>query len=191
LRRCNFLRNSHFQFLDPNILNVCWFLYQNAHNQTSNPNPNRFQLWVRVRVPPKIVNIKFHIISVSIQLTWSIFLDFFQNKIIDDRSKDGALWSILCSILPYTLRIKKKQWKISNYWINFFKINLGFCLDIYFVSWCMHWIIAYFYIFDIIYIKDKISETLLHVDANYANWIYSIHFLSIFNHLNSIYFLFF
>ncbi len=56
-----------------------------------------------------IVNIKFHINSVSIQLTWSIFLDFFQNKIIDGKSKDGALWSILCSILPYMLRIKKQN----------------------------------------------------------------------------------
>jgi len=54
-------------------------------------------------------NIKFHIDSVSIQLTWSIFLDFFQNKIIDDKYKVGALWSILCSILPCMLRIKKKQ----------------------------------------------------------------------------------
>jgi len=53
-------------------------------------------------------NIKFHINSVSIQLTWSIFLEFFQNKIIDEKSEDGALWSILCSILPYILRIKKK-----------------------------------------------------------------------------------
>jgi hypothetical protein len=56
----------------------------------------------------KVGNIKFHINSVSIQLTWSIFLYFFQNKIIDDKSKDGAMWSILCSILPYMLRIKKK-----------------------------------------------------------------------------------
>ena len=54
-------------------------------------------------------NIKFHVNSVAIQLTRSIFLDFFQNKIIDDKSKGGALWSILCSILPYMLRIKKKQ----------------------------------------------------------------------------------
>jgi hypothetical protein len=40
----------------------------------------------------------------------------------------------------------------------------------------MYWIIAYFYILDIIYIKDKILVTLLHVDANYANRIFSIHF---------------
>jgi len=46
---------------------------------------------------------------VSIQFTLSIFVDFFQNKIIDDKSKDGALRSILCSILPYMLRIEKKQ----------------------------------------------------------------------------------
>ena len=126
-------------------------------------------------------NIKFHINSVSIQLTWSVFLDFFQTKIIDDKSKDGALWSILCSILPYVLRIKKKkQWKISSYSINFFKINLSFCVDINFVSWCMYWIIAYFYILDIIYIKDKISVTLLHVDANYANWdFFNIFFVNI------------
>jgi hypothetical protein len=43
-------------------------------------------------------NITLHINSVSIQLTRSIFFDFFQNKIIDKKSKDGALWSILCSI---------------------------------------------------------------------------------------------
>ena len=99
------------------------------------------------------------------------------------------LWSISCSILPYMLRIKKKQWKISNYFINFFlKLISSFCVNIYFVSWCMYWIIAYFYILDIIYIKDKISVTLLHVDANYASWIFSICFSSICNHLNSIYF---
>ena len=41
-------------------------------------------------------------------------------------------------------------------------------------------IIAYFYIFDIIYIKDKISETQLHVDANYANWdFFNIFFVNI------------
>ena len=33
-------------------------------------------------------NIKFHINSISIQFTLTIFLDFFQNKIIDDKSKD-------------------------------------------------------------------------------------------------------
>ena len=38
-----------------------------------------------------------------------IFLDFFQNKIIDEKSKNGALWRIVCSILPYMLRIKKKK----------------------------------------------------------------------------------
>ena len=53
-------------------------------------------------------NIMFHINSISIQFTIPLFLDFFQNKTIDDKSKDGALWSILCSILPYMLRIKKK-----------------------------------------------------------------------------------
>jgi len=36
-------------------------------------------------------NIKFHINSVSIQLTWSIFLDFFHNIIFDDKSEDGPL----------------------------------------------------------------------------------------------------
>ena len=54
----------------------------------------------------------------------------------------------------------------------------------------MYWITAYFYIFDIIYIKDKISVTLLNVDANYVNLIFSIYFLAIFNHLNSINYLF-
>ena len=39
------------------------------------------------------VNIKFHINSVSIPLTLSIFLDFFQNKIIEDKSKDGAFYA--------------------------------------------------------------------------------------------------
>ncbi len=136
-------------------------------------------------------NIKFHINSVLIQLTWSIFHDFFQNKIIYNKSKDGALWSILCSILPYMLRFKKKQWKISNYSINFFKINLSSCVDIYFVSWCMYWIYAYFCSLDITYKKDKISVILQHVNANYANCFFSIYFLSIFNHLNSINFLFF
>ena len=62
----------------------------------------------------------------------------------------------------------------------FWKINLSFCVDIYFFSWCMYWIIAYFYILDIIYIKDKISVTLLHVDANYANWdFFNIFFVNI------------
>ena len=42
----------------------------------------------------------------------------------------------------------------------------------HFASWCMYWIIAYFYILDMLYIKDKISVTLLHVDSNYANWIF-------------------
>jgi len=36
-------------------------------------------------------NNKFHINSISIQFTLSIFLDFFLNEIIDDKSKDGAL----------------------------------------------------------------------------------------------------
>ena len=66
-------------------------------------------------------NIKFHINSVSIQFSWSIFLDFFQNKIFNDKSKDGALWSILCFILTCMLRIKKKKlWKISIYSPFFF-----------------------------------------------------------------------
>ena len=30
----------------------------------------------------------------------------------------------------------------------------------------MYWIIAYFYVLDIIYIKDKISVTLLHLDIS-------------------------
>ena len=42
----------------------------------------------------------------------------------------------------------------------------------------MYWIIAYFYILDIIYIKDKISVTLLHADANHANWDFLNIFLS-------------
>ena len=54
-------------------------------------------------------NIMFHINSISIQFTIPLFLDFFQNKTIDDKSKDGALWSILCSILLYMLRIKKNN----------------------------------------------------------------------------------
>jgi hypothetical protein len=46
----------------------------------------------------------------SINSTYMInFSCFFQNKIIDDKSKDGALWSILCSISPYMLRIKKQN----------------------------------------------------------------------------------
>ena len=57
---------------------------------------------------------------ISIQLTWSIFLDFFQNKTIDDKSKDGALWSILCSVLPYMLKIKKKTMKDIELFNNFF-----------------------------------------------------------------------
>ena len=53
-------------------------------------------------------NIKFHINSVSIQLTLSIFLDFFQSKIIDDKSEDGALWSIdLWSTGPLIILIIK------------------------------------------------------------------------------------
>ena len=35
-------------------------------------------------------NVKFHINSLSIQLAWSILIDFFQNKIIGDKSSDGA-----------------------------------------------------------------------------------------------------
>jgi len=50
---------------------------------------------------------------ISIQYQFNLhdqfLLDFFQNKIFDDKSKDGALWSILCSILPYMLRIKKNN----------------------------------------------------------------------------------
>ena len=42
----------------------------------------------------KCLGYKFHINSVAIQITWSIFLDFFQNKIIDDEFRDGALWSM-------------------------------------------------------------------------------------------------
>jgi len=118
---------------------------------------------------------------ISIQYQFNLhdqfFLIFFKTKLLMIN-----LWSISCSILPYMLRIKKKQWKISNYFINFFlKLISSFCVNIYFVSWCMYWIIAYFYILDIIYIKDKISVTLLHVDAN---WIFSIHFISTFNFFN-------
>jgi hypothetical protein len=65
-------------------------------------------------------NIKFYTNSVSIRLSWSIFFDFFQNKIIDDKSRDGALWSILCSILPYMLRIKKKTMKDIELFNQFF-----------------------------------------------------------------------
>ncbi len=77
-------------------------------------------------------NIKFHINSVSIQLTWSIFLGFFQNKIIDDKSEDGALWSISCSILPYMLRIKKKTMKdIEPFNQFFFKLIYVFCRHLF------------------------------------------------------------
>ncbi len=65
---------------------------------------------------------------ISIQLIWSIFLDFFQNKIIDDKSKNGSLWSILCSILLYILRIKKKTMKdielINQFFLKLIKIFL-------------------------------------------------------------------
>ena len=57
---------------------------------------------------------------ISIQFTLSIFFEFFQNKIINDISKDGASWSILCSILPYMLRIKKKTMKDIELFNQFF-----------------------------------------------------------------------
>jgi len=46
---------------------------------------------------------------ISIQYQFNLhdqfLLFFFQKKIIDDKSKDGALWSILCSI--HTLESEK------------------------------------------------------------------------------------
>ena len=58
-------------------------------------------------------------------LTWSIFLDFFQNIIIDDKSQDGALWSILCStFLPKSLYIYNDIKKVIQYfWIDM-KLNI-------------------------------------------------------------------
>ena len=88
-------------------------------------------------------NSKFHINSVSFQLTWSIFLGFYQNKIIDDKSKDGALWSILCSILPYMLRIKKKTMKdielFNQFFLNQFKFLWKhlFCLMMHLLNYCL------------------------------------------------------
>ncbi len=59
---------------------------------------------------------------------------FFQNKTMnktDDKSKDGALWSILCSILPYMLRFKKQNnERYRAIQSIFLKINLSFCVDI-------------------------------------------------------------
>jgi len=129
-------------------------------------------------------NIKFHINSVSIQLTWSIFLDFFQNKIIDNKSKDGALWSNLCSILPYMLRInKKKQWKISNCSINFFKINFKFlCRHLFCqLNYCL-----FLYFRHNLYKRQKFSNST----TCRCKLDFSIYFLSIFNYLNSVNFLF-
>ena len=54
-------------------------------------NSNKNQKKMTITPPGYPGNIQLHINSVSIQLTCSIFLDFFQNKIIDDKSKDGAL----------------------------------------------------------------------------------------------------
>jgi len=73
---------------------------------------------------------------ISIQFTLSIFLDFFQNKIFDDKSKDGALWSILCFILPYKLRIQKKNNEKFRTIQSIFKLT-SFCVEIY-LSWCMY-----------------------------------------------------
>jgi len=70
----------------------------------------------------------------------------------------------------YVKNLKKNDERYRTIQSIFLKINLSFCVDIHFVSWCMYWIIAYFYILDIIYMKYKISVTLQHVDANYANW---------------------
>ncbi len=144
---------------------------------------------MKLKLPSFLGILSFISIRYQFNLHDQFFLVFFKTKLLMINLKMehcGAFYDPSC----HMLRIKKKQWKISNYSINFFKINLSFCVVIYFASWCMYWIIAYFYILDIIYIKDKISVTLLHVAANYANWIFSIHFVSKFNHLNSINFLF-
>jgi len=53
--------------------------------------------------------LSFIYIWYQFNLPHQFLIDFFQNKIINDKSKDGALWSILCSTLPYMLGIKKKN----------------------------------------------------------------------------------
>jgi hypothetical protein len=104
-----FLNYQTLFFVWVDVVIVCFYSFISFNPLFHDPQKSNF-----------LGNIKFH---KKIQLTWSIFLDFFQNKIIDDKSKGGALWSILCSILQYMLRIKKKN--NERYRTKFFKIHFS------------------------------------------------------------------
>jgi len=115
------------------------------------------------------------------------------------------LWSILCSILPYLLRIKKKTIKDIELFNQFFTFAFHFFHFKTFSGKVEKW---FFHFFHFHFRFWKVKKSLFHfsrksekrkllffafqcMDANYTNLIFSIYFLSIFNHLNSINVLFF
>jgi len=85
----------------------------------------------------------------SINSTYMInfFLIFFKTKLLMINLKMEHCGTFYAPSYHICWEFKQNIKDIELFNLFFIKINLRFCVDIYFVSWCMYWIIVYFWFF--------------------------------------------